>query len=208
MPRLFIGQHVLAKAGDKRRQAGVDRGDLLFGFGVELGPGANKGRIRAIEHPCIFGAELQCVSPPLQIGHAGKEFCVEKDRALMCRQGWRQVALDCLQGTIGIGTGKIEEHAGDAAQKAAALLKSFNGVGETRPRRIGGDGRDLLHVFFECGLERGSKMHSLNAAERSHAEGRCPMGQQQRIGRLAGRPHCRFLYLDRGSVPGHVGVPA
>ena len=63
--------------------------------------------------------------------------------AAVAREDGRDLALDRLQLVIRVGAGQVEENARHFVQAAAAALERLDRIGESRRRRIGGDGVDL-----------------------------------------------------------------
>ena len=98
----------------------------------------------------------------------------------MAREHGRDLALDRLQFVIGRGAREIEEDARHAIEAAPAALQRVDRIGESRRRRVGGDGVDLGAMVFQRGVEGGPKMRRLDAIERRRLERPGP-GLEERV---------------------------
>ena len=94
----------------------------------------------------------------------------------------RALALDHLQGIVGVRACEIEEHATHALKGSAAPLKGLDGVGEGGSLRALGNGGDLRLLLSQGRVEGGPVMLRRDALEGREAERACPLAKK-RIGR-------------------------
>ena len=97
------------------------------------------------------------------------------------------IALDRLDGVVGMRAREREKHVRHAAERAAGALQRLDGVGEIGLRLIAGDGRDLGLMRGQRRLEGRQEMPGLDPLERRRRErARRPVLQQRIGGGLGG----------------------
>ena len=140
---LLVGEHVLAECGAERRQPLADRGEPLLVRGVEAGAGAAEGHVVALQHARLLGREAELAAALPQRLDAGEEAGMELDAVAVRREARRHLALDRLDGVVGVGAGEAMEHRGDVRQRPPAALQRRDRVGEARRLGLAGDRLDL-----------------------------------------------------------------
>jgi hypothetical protein len=84
------------------------------------------------------------------------------------------VALDLLEGFVGVCLGQGVEDMAHLGQKLARALQGFDRIGEGRRLGRGGDGLDLCLLPGHAGLEGGHIVRFLDRIEGGRPEGGCP----------------------------------
>ena len=112
---LLVRQHVLAEAGAERRQPLVDLGEPRLGRGIERGAGALEHQVVALEHARLLGRQAELVALAMQSIDAAEQRLVHEDAVPVLGLERRELALDRLDGVVGVRAG---EHVEDAARCA------------------------------------------------------------------------------------------
>jgi hypothetical protein len=99
----------------------------------------------------------------------------------MCGEPGRDIALDLLDGTVGIGAGECEEDVGDPAERPAGALQRLDGIGKIGLVGIGHNGADLGIMRREGRLESGRELSRFDPLERRRFERTLRPVPEQRI---------------------------
>ena len=180
---LLVGEDVLAEGGVEARQPLVDLGQaMLLGVGK---PGPlpletlvdDEGQTLLLRRQTGGFAGLVDRPDPLEQG-AVVEYLVPEGRQLR-----RRLALHLLHRRVIEGRGEDRHQRRCVAVVAPGPFIGFQGIGEGRRRRIGGDPLDLGAVARHGGLEGWREMGCLDPAEgRRPATGTAPRGEHGVVG--------------------------
>jgi hypothetical protein len=132
----------------------------------------------AIEHARLLGREVDVVASPVERVDPPKQRLVHEDRVPVLGENRRELALDRLEGIVGVRTGEIEEDAADALQPPSAALQGRERVVERRLAGISGDALDLAPLLVQRGFESGAKVLGRDRFERRDPVRGRPIAEQ------------------------------
>jgi hypothetical protein len=178
----LVGQHVLGELRAEAREPLGDGGQPLLVLRPEPGARADEDGVVAVEDAGLFGAETQAVAPVVERSHAPEQGLVHEDAVAVLGQDGRHVALDRLEGVVGVRARQVEEDAADPLEAQPAPLHGLDGVGEAGLLPAARDGGDLGLLLRQGGVEGRPVMLRRDALEGRKAEGAGP-GAEKGIGR-------------------------
>src|SRR5262249_13655192 len=177
----------------------VDLGNADLGFAPELGAGAHEPGVMQLEHALLLVGQPQAVAALIEILNARENLRVEHHCGLVRGELWRDFALNSLQRLVRVRARQVVERRAHAAEAPPTALQRADGIGETRPRGLGGDLGDLGLVLFECQSERRRKVWGLDRLEGREPERRRPFAEQ-RVAARRSRPRYRPRVATRFSA--------
>jgi hypothetical protein len=185
LPGLLVMEHILAEEGVQRRQPRGERRHARLLLGRQQGAAAYEAEMRALEEPCLIGGETQRIAPRVEIGNAGVQERIERDRNVMLGEARRVVPRDGLERVIRVAAAEVEEGAADPREQAAAALHGLDGVGEARWLAGRRDRRDLRLLLGHAAVESRREMLRAEAVEGRKAERRGPGREEGVVGHAA-----------------------
>ncbi len=135
--RILIGQHVLRKLRAERRKPFANLREPCFRLRRLSGPGAPKRDMMTIERALLFGIEMQRLALAPKRIDPREQRIVQMNFGIMRRKQRSDIALDRFDRFAGVGTRKIEENAGNAAEElterssATIVFSKVGGAGSS-----------------------------------------------------------------------------
>lgn len=156
-PARFLGQQVLGEAGGEFGELLRDPGIPAARFRRQFRAGEDKVEMDAFQQRQIFLIQCERIASRVQRVDAIEQARMHVDRIPVGGQARCHGAFHGLQGRAGFAGRQVAKQPADAGEKAAAAIERLHRVGESRRRRLAGDGIDLgqcgAHSCFEGGFE-------------------------------------------------------
>ena len=140
---------------------------------------AGKGYMIAVEKLRLFGVEAECPVLRVERIDTTEQSLVQVDAAAMPGEFWRDLAFDCFNLVIGIGSCKIEKNRGNTLEKEPAPFKRNDRIFERRPLWIGSNVCYFGLRKAERCLKGFDKVTGLYAIERRRFKSPCPRRKQR-----------------------------